>query len=370
MTPEQRATLHGWIRAGTTAQRVVLRSRIVVLAADGLPSKHIAHQLATSQDTVRLWRRRFAVGGPGALTRDAPGRGRKRQVTAAREQQVVEATLHTAPPRATHWSLRTMAAAQGLSPASIHRIWHAHGLQPHRVRTFKLSTDPRFLEKLTDVVGLYVDPPEQALVFCVDEKSQIQALPRSQPGLPMKPGRAGTMTHDYKRHGTTTLFAALNVLEGTVIGSGLARHRHQEFRKFLNLLDAQTPPDVAIHAILDNYATHKHPAIQRWLRRHPRFHLHFVPTSASWLNLRRGLVFAADRGPAATRRLSERPRPHRRDLRVYSQPQSRRRAVHLDRAGRTHPGESHEVPSYFGITALGLSFDNIPRMEVVRGQTI
>ena len=172
-----------------------------------------------------------------------------------------------------------MAAAQGLSPASIHRIWHVHGLQPHRVRTFKLSTDPRFIEKLTDVVGLYVDPPEKALVFCVDEKSQIQALQRSQPGLPMKPGRTGTMTHDYKRHGTTTLFAALNVLEGTVIGSCLARHRHQEFRKFLNLLDAQTPPDVAIHAIVDNYATHKHPAIQRWLRRHPRFHLHFVPTS-------------------------------------------------------------------------------------------
>ena len=178
-----------------------------------------------------------------------------------------------------------MAAAQGLSPASIHRIWHAHGLQPHRVRTFKLSTDPRFVEKLTDVVGLYVDPPDKALVFCVDEKSQIQALQRPQPGLPMKPGRAGTMTHDYKRHGTTTLFAALNVLEGTVIGSCLARHRHQEFRKFLNLLDAETPPDMEIHAIVDNYATHKHPAIQRWLRRHPRFHLHFVPTSASWLNL-------------------------------------------------------------------------------------
>ena len=178
-----------------------------------------------------------------------------------------------------------MAAAQGLSPASIHRIWHAHGLQPHRVRTFKLSTDPRFVEKLTDVVGLYVDPPDKALVFCVDEKSQIQALQRSQPGLPMKPGRAGTMTHDYKRHGTTTLFAALNVLEGTVIGSCLARHRPQEFRKFLNLLDAETPPDVEIHAIVDNYATHKHPAIQRWRRRHPRFHLHVVPTSASWLNL-------------------------------------------------------------------------------------
>ena len=260
LTPEHRATLERWLRAGTTAQRVVLRSRIVLLAADGLPSKYIAQRLGTSQDTVRVWRRRFAAGGPDVLTHDAPGRGRKRQITAAREQQVVDATLHTKPPRATHWSLRTMAAAQGLSPASIHRIWHAHGLQPHRVRTFKLSTDPRFVEKLTDVVGLYVDPPDKALVFCVDEKSQIQALQRSQPGLPMKPGRAGTMTHDYKRHGTTTLFAALNVLEGTVIGSCLARHRHQEFRKFLNLLDAETPPDVEIHAIVDNYATHKHPA--------------------------------------------------------------------------------------------------------------
>ena len=178
-----------------------------------------------------------------------------------------------------------MATAQGLSPASIHRIWHAYGLQPPRVRTFKLSTDPRVVEQLTDVVGLYGDPPEQAVVFCVDEKSQIQAVPRSQPGLPMKPGQAGTMTHDYKRHGTPTLLAALNVLEGTVIGSCLARHRHQEFRKFLTLLDQQPPPDVAIHAILDNYATHKHPAMQRWLRRHPRFQLHFVPTSASWLNL-------------------------------------------------------------------------------------
>ena len=178
-----------------------------------------------------------------------------------------------------------MAATQGLSPASIHRIWVAHGLQPHRVRTFKLSTDPAFVEKLTDVVGLYVNPPDKARVFCVDEKSQIQARQRSQPGLPLKPGRAGTMTHDYQRHGTTTLFAALNVLEGTVIGSCHARHRHQEFRKFLNVLDADTPADIDVHAIVDNYATHKHPAIQRWLQRHPRFHLHFIPTSASWLNL-------------------------------------------------------------------------------------
>ena len=285
ITDDQRATLERWVRAGMTPQRLVFRSRIVLLAATGMPSKHIAAQLDTSQDTVRLWRRRFATGGPDALVRDAPGRGRKRQITAAREQQIVEATLQTRPARATHWSLRLMAAAQGLSPATIHRIWEAHGLQPHRVRTFKLSTDPAFVEKLTDVVGLYVNPPAKALVFCVDEKSQIQALQRSQPGLPMKPGRAGTFTHDYKRHGTTTLFAALNVLEGTVIGSCLPRHRHQEFRKFLNLLDTATPPDVDLHAIVDNYATHKHPAIQRWLQHHPRFHLHFVPTSASWLNL-------------------------------------------------------------------------------------
>ena len=279
MTDEQRATLERWVRAGTTPQRLVFRSQIVLLAASGMPSKHVAHQLDTSQDTVRLWRRRFAAGGPDTLRRDAPGRGRKRQITAAREQQVVEATLHRAPPRATQWSLRSMAAAQGLSPASIYRIWVAHGLQPHRVRTFTLSTDPAFVEKLTDVVGLYVNPPEKALVFCVDEKSQIQALQRSQPGRPMRPGRAGTMTHDYKRHGTTTLFAALNVLEGTVIGSCHVRHRHQEFRQFLNVLD------VDVHAIVDNYATHKHPAIQRWLQRHPRFHLHCIPTSASWLNL-------------------------------------------------------------------------------------
>ena len=257
----------------------------MLLAADGLPSKYIAQRLGTSQDTVRVWRRRFAAGGPDVLTPDAPGRGRTRQITAAREQQVVDAPLHTEPPRATHWSLRTLAAAQGLSPASLHRIWHAHGLQPHRVRTFKWSTAPRFVEKLTDVVGLSVDPPAQALVFCVDEKRHIQARQRSQPGLPMKPGRAGTMTHDDKRHGTTTLCAALNVLEGPVIGSCLARHRHQEFRKFFNLLDAEPPPDVEIHASVDNDATHTHPAIHRWRRRHPRVHLHCVPPSASWLNL-------------------------------------------------------------------------------------
>ena len=285
LTDEQRATLERWVRAGTTPQRLVFRSRIVLLAARGMPSPHVARQLDTSQDTVRLWRRRFAAAGPDALRRDAPGRGRKRQRTAAREQPVVEATRHRAPPRATQWRLRSMAAAQGLSPASIHRIWVAHGLQPHRVRPFTLSTDPAFVEKLTDVVGLYVNPPDKALVCCVDEKSQIHALHRSQPGLPMKPGRAGTMTHDYTRHGTPTVFAALNVLEGTVIGSCHARHRQQAFRQFLNVLDTDTPADVDVHAIVDNCATHKHPAIQRWLQRHPRFHLQCIPTSASWLTL-------------------------------------------------------------------------------------
>jgi transposase len=285
MSAEQRTTLEHWLRSGTTPQRVVFRARIVLRAAEGIPSKYIASELDTSQDTVRVWRRRFATGGVGALLLDAPRSGRPRQITAAQEQRVIEATLHTTPAGATHWSLRRMAADQALSPASIHRIWHSHRLKPHQTRTFKLSHDPQFVDKLVDVVGLYMNPPDKALVFCVDEKSQIQALQRSQPGLPMKPGRAGTFTHDYKRHGTTTLFAALSVLEGTVITSCMPRHRHQEFRRFLTLVDAQTPADVDLHLVVDNYATHGHPAIQRWLRRHPRFHLHFIPTSSSWLNL-------------------------------------------------------------------------------------
>src|SRR3989441_243878 len=193
--------------------------------------------------------------------------------------------LPTKPPAATHWTVRTMARARGISPASVQRIWAAHGLKPHLVRTFKVSRDPQFVAKVRDVVGLYLNPPEHALVLCVDEKSQIQALDRTQPGLPLKRGRCGTMTHDYKRHGTTTLFAALNVLEGKVIGQCLPRHRHQEFLQFLRRVDRETPPDLDLHLIVDNYATHKHPAVQRWLRRHPRMHLHFTPTSSSWLNL-------------------------------------------------------------------------------------
>jgi transposase len=285
VTPAQRRTLEAWVCAASTPQGSVARARIVLLAAEGISNHEIARQAGTSRPTVLLWRRRFQAGGPSALTVIEAGRGRKPSISAEKERQIVEATLRTTPKGATHWSCRTMARAQGVSPATVQRIWRAHGLQPHRVKAFNLSTDTRFVEKLTDVVGLYLNPPDKAAVLCVDEKSQIQALDRTQPGLPMKKGRAGTMTHDYKRNGTTTLFAALNVLDGTVIGQCLPRHRHQEFLRFLRRLDREFPPDLALHLIVDNYGTHNHPAVHRWLAGRPRFHLHFTPTSASWLNL-------------------------------------------------------------------------------------
>ena len=285
VSAEQRRTLEAWIHARNTPQKVVFRSRIVLLAADGLPNRRIAEQLRASRPTVIVWRKRFISGGPVALTEDEPGRGRKPGLSAEKIRQIVEATLHSHPADATHWSVRTMAVAQRVSPATVQRIWDANGLQPHRTETFKLSRDKSFVEKLTDVVGLYMNPPAKALVLCFDEKSQIQALDRTQPGLPMKKGRCGTMTHDYKRHGTTTLFAALNVLEGTVIGECMPRHRHQEFLKFLRKLDRETPADLSLHLILDNYATHKHDAVARWLKKHRRFQLHYTPTSSSWLNL-------------------------------------------------------------------------------------
>ncbi len=285
ITPEQRKTLEAWIAAGNSPQKVAFRASVVLLASDGMANRKIAHQLGTSRPTVILWRQRFAAGGPAALVNNASGRGRKPEIPVEKIKQIVDATLQTKPRAATHWSVRTMAAAQGISPASVQRIWDAHGLEPHRTRSFKLSRDKRFVEKLTDVVGLYLNPPDQALVLCVDEKSQIQALDRTQPGLPMKKGRCGTMTHDYKRHGTTTLFAALNVLEGTVIGECMPRHRHQEFLKFLRRLDREFSPELALHLIVDNYGTHKHEKVKNWLAKHPRFQLHFTPTSSSWLNL-------------------------------------------------------------------------------------
>ena len=285
LSDTQRTELDGLIRGRNTPQKVVLRARIVALSGDGTATSEIARQLGTTFPTITRWRQRFLAKGVSGLCKDAPRPGRKRRVSAALVEEIVERTLQSRPINATHWSVRSMAKAAGVSPATVQRIWKNHGLQPHRTEGFKLSRDPQFLAKLHDVVGLYLDPPEKAIVFSVDEKSQIQALDRSQPGLPMKKGRAGTMTHDYKRHGTTTLFAALNVATGEVVGECYDRHRNDEFLAFLRKLDRQTPKDLDLHLIVDNYATHKHAAVRAWLARHPRVHLHFTPTASSWLNL-------------------------------------------------------------------------------------
>ncbi len=250
-----------------------------------MPNHAIANELQTSRPTVLLWRQRFTEMGVPGLLKDAPRPGRKKRIEAATVQRIVEATLQSTPVAATHWSTRTMAGTQGVSHQTIHRIWRQHGLQPHRVETFKLSRDPHFVEKLRDIVGLYMDPPDKALVLSVDEKSQIQALDRTAPLLPLRPGIPARQTHDYKRNGTTTLYAALNLLDGKVIGQCLPRHRSQEFLRFMNQIEQQTPPRLDLHIIVDNSSTHKSPPVQRWLRKHPRVHLHFTPTSSSWLNM-------------------------------------------------------------------------------------
>jgi transposase len=280
-----RLELQQWICAHTTPQQVTQRCRIILAAAAGQADQDIAEDLEINFKTVALWRARFRKEGVDCLWEVAPGRGRKPTYDAAKIGAIIASTLQSHPAGATHWSCRSMAQVQNVSKATVSRIWQSHRLQPHRTKGFKLSRDPRFLEKLTDVVGLYLNPPDKALVLCIDEKSQIQALDRTQPGLPLKKGRCGTMTHDYKRNGTTTLFAALEVAQGKVIGQCYARHRHQEFLKFLKRLDQEFAGDVKLHVIMDNYGTHKHPRIQSWLKRHPRFIPHFVPTSSSWLNL-------------------------------------------------------------------------------------
>jgi transposase len=277
--------LERWEAAHHTPQQVSQRCRIVLAAAQGQQDKAVAAALGINFKTVALWRSRFRTEGPDCLWEVAAGRGRKARLTSADIQRIVDATLQTKPAGATHWSCRTLARAQGVSKATINRIWQGHHIQPHRTKQFKLSRDPKFLAKLTDVVGLYLTPPAKALVLCVDEKSQIQALDRTQPGLPIKKGRCGTLTHDYKRNGTTTLFAALEVAQGKVVGQCYARHRHQEFLKFLNRLDQEFPGEVKLHLVMDNYGTHKHPRVLAWMKRHPRFRSHFVPTSSSWLNL-------------------------------------------------------------------------------------
>jgi transposase len=273
------------VRDRNTPQKVVWRARIVLLASDGLTAEAIAAAVGKSLLTVRRWRRRYVAKGVDGLLKDATRPSRVKPLSPETIKRVVHMTLHEKPPHATQWSGRSMAAAAGISYSSVQRIWRAHGLKPHLVKTFKVSRDKNFAAKVEDVVGLYLNPPDKALVFCVDEKSQIQALDRTQPGLPLKKGRAGTMTHDYKRNGTTTLFAALNMMDGKVIGSCMPRHRHREFLRFLRLIDQKTPQGLDLHLIVDNYATHKTPAVKRWLKSHPRFHLHFTPTSASWLNM-------------------------------------------------------------------------------------
>lgn len=284
-TPQEEATINRWSQGKSFPLRLIQRAQIIQLAARGIFNHDIAKRLDISRPTVQLWRERFLAFRLSGLEKDAPRPGRLPKIRHKKVMTIVNATIHTTPSDATHWSTRSMAKAHGVSKDSIQRIWKQYNLKPHLIKTFKLSHDKRFLEKLYDVVGLYLNPPDKSIVFCVDEKSQIQALERTQPLLPMRAGIPARQTHDYTRHGTTTLFAALNMLDGTVIGDCMPRHRHQEFIRFLQTIDTKTPLDLDLHLIVDNYGTHKHPRVQRWLKRHPRFHLHFIPTSSSWLNL-------------------------------------------------------------------------------------
>jgi len=285
MTEGQRDALVALSRSRSAPHGQVVRAKALLMAAEGTANSHIAEHLDVTVTTVRSWRSRFEHEGLAHLGEVRPGRGRKPTISDAKVNEIVKLTLHSTPEGHTHWSCRTMAERVGVSPATVQRIWEARGLRPHKVDTFKLSRDPQFEAKLIDVVGLYLNPPDKAIVLCMDEKSQIQALDRTQPSLPMKRGRAGTMTHDYKRNGTTTLFAALDVATGKVFGQCLPRHRHEEFLTFLRGLDRKVPKALELHLILDNYRTHKHPDVVEWLSGHPRFHLHFTPTSSSWLNL-------------------------------------------------------------------------------------
>jgi transposase len=285
LQPAERTQLEKWESSHGTPQQVALRCRIILRAMAGHQNMAIAGELGVSRPTVLLWRKRVRERGIGELWEIASGRGRKPRIDQGTRERIINATLKSKPEGRTHWSCRLMAEAEAVSKNTVNRLWQLHHLKPHLSRTFKLSRDAQFLEKLTDVVGLYMNPPDKALVLCLDEKSQIQALDRTQPGLPLKKGRCGTMTHDYKRNGTTTLFAALSVLDGKVIGECYPRHRHQEWLKFLRRLEREFPQDLKLHLVMDNYGTHKEPHVKAWLKKHPRFVCHFVPTSSSWLNL-------------------------------------------------------------------------------------
>ena len=282
LNTQERSKLLKLAHSDTVSVRLARRAGMILLAADGFENTTIGEMIGAGRVQVATWRKRYLMGGLPALERDLPRSGRKRSVDAA---QIVRLTTQTKPEAATQWSTRTLAAVAGVSDTAVQRVWKAHGLKPHRVRRFKVSRDPKFVEKLEDIVGLYMNPPEHAVVLCCDEKSQVQALDRTQPGLPLKKGRAATMTHDYKRNGTTTLFAALNTLDGSVISRCEPRHRHIEWLNFLRQIERETPKDKSLHLICDNYSTHKHPKVQEWLAKHPRIHVHFTPTSASWLNM-------------------------------------------------------------------------------------
>ena len=285
LTEAMRSELLKLKRGAKTPQRLAQRSSIVLLAEEGMANEEIGARLGLTPHKVARWRNRYVEKGLAGILNDQSGRGRKATIKPEQKTELVRLTLETTPEMATHWSTRRMAKVAGLSATTVREIWRTHGLKPHLVRGFKLSNDKRFVEKLEDIVGLYLNTPEHALVLSCDEKSQIQALARSQPGLPLRQGKIATQTHDYKRHGTTTLFAALSLADGKVIGTCQKRHRHQEWLKFLRLIDEQTPPQQELHLIVDNYSTHKHAKVQRWLARHPRFHVHFTPTGASWLNM-------------------------------------------------------------------------------------
>ncbi len=285
LSAHEQDILHRWVRSPTTPQGIAQRARIILLASEGRANHAIAQKLSVSRPTVILWRKRFEEKGSKGLVQIEQGRGRKPEIPFSTIEAIIHDTLYTTPKDATHWSLRTLAQIHNVSYFFIKKVWHANNLKPHLIKTFKLSTDPQFVEKLKDVVGLYLNPPEHALVFSVDEKTQIQALDRTQLPLPLVRGHRQTVTHDYKRHGTTSLFAALNILKGEVIGACMKRHRHQEFIKFLERIDQAVEKKLDIHCIVDNYATHKHLKVKLWLTKHQRFHFHFIPTSSSWLNL-------------------------------------------------------------------------------------
>ncbi len=339
---EERETLERWARRPKSAQALAQRSRIVLECAAGKPNTAVARKLGLTHQTVGKWRQRFLERRLDGLL-DEPRPGAPRQVGDAQVERVVRLTLESTPADATHWSTRAMAKRSGLSQTMVGRIWRAFGLQPHRVEGFKLSKDPLFIEKVRDIVGLYLNPPDRALVLCVDEKAQIQALDRSQPLLPMRPGQAERRTPDYLRHGTINLFAALDAKAGTVIGEFHQRHRAVEFRNFLETIDAAVPGDLELHLILDNYGTHKTPAIKRWLLRHPRFHLHFTPTGALLAKPGRALVCAAHRKATAPRRSPQHPRTGGRDPHLPRTSQPPSQTLHLDQNCRPNSRRGRQI---------------------------